>query len=43
MGEPVKSEDEFARADRGARREGLGCLTITLAFAALGLAWRWFS
>lgn len=40
MGEPVKSEDEFRRADRSAKREGLGCLAIAAAAAALGLAWR---
>lgn len=44
MGEPVKSVDEeFERANRAARQEGLGCLGFMLIGALLGLALRWWT
>lgn len=42
MAGPVKSEDEFERADRASKREGLWLVGIVIGAVALGLVWQWW-
>ena len=39
---PVNSEEEFERADRAAKREGVRLVGISIGAAALGLGLRWW-
>lgn len=42
MAGPVNSEDEYRCADRGAKREGLGCLAMLAGAIALAVVAGWW-